>query len=269
MEAMFAVMGGKVGQVETGQGELKCLFDYIFHIDIHKDSCYIDANGINTDGINLGEEVRATAKRIEGVTEKILARAKEEFLTNGYENASLRVIAEKAGYTKGVIYIRYPDKESLYRALVEPVVDGLCDFLQSALNGFQSLSGEEQKANEKDYADDGFPRFIAYIYEHFDIFKILLTSGETQIYQEFLHKLVEIDTACTTRFIEQTHNDAFSSGRLTPELAHILSCAFYSGVFEVVIHDMPQEKANEHVRRLRRFYNAGWRTIFEGEAAGR
>ncbi len=208
------------------------------------------------------------AKRIEGVTEKILACAKEEFLTNGYENASLRVIAEKAGYTKSVIYIRYPDKESLYRSLVEPVADGLCDFLQSALNGFQSLSGEEQKANEKDYADGGFPRFIAYIYEHFDIFKILLTSGETQIYQEFLHKLVEIDTACTTRFIEQTHNDAFSSGRLTPELAHILSCAFYSGVFEVVIHDMPQEKANEHVSRLRRFYNAGWRTIFEGEAVG-
>ena len=37
------------------------------------------------------------AKMIEGVTENILKCAKEEFLANGYENASLRNIAENAG----------------------------------------------------------------------------------------------------------------------------------------------------------------------------
>ena len=59
------------------------------------------------------------AKRVAGVTEKLMECAKEEFLANGYENASLRVIAEKAGSSKGAIYIRYPDKESLYRSLVQ------------------------------------------------------------------------------------------------------------------------------------------------------
>ena len=54
------------------------------------------------------------AKRTAGVTEKLMECAKEEFLLNGYENTSLRTIAEKAGSSKGAIYIRYPDKESLY-----------------------------------------------------------------------------------------------------------------------------------------------------------
>ena len=58
------------------------------------------------------------AKRVAGVTEKLMGCAKEEFLENGYENASLRIIAEKAGSSKGSNYIRYPDKESLYRSLV-------------------------------------------------------------------------------------------------------------------------------------------------------
>ena len=205
------------------------------------------------------------AKRIEGVTEKLLECAKEEFLVNGYENASLRVIAEKAGYTKGVIYIRYPDKESLYRSLVQPVADGVCDFLQKALDGFSALPGEEQQAQKKSYADVGVAKIIDYIYENFDLFKILLTSGETHIYQEFLHRIIDLDIACTTRFIEQTGNDAFTSGRLTPELAHILSCAFYSGFFEIVMHDMPQEQAHEHIQRLRKFYNIGWKNIFEGD----
>ena len=51
------------------------------------------------------------AKRVEGVTEKLLESAKKEFLKSGYENASLQVIAEKAGSSKGAIYIRYPDKK--------------------------------------------------------------------------------------------------------------------------------------------------------------
>ena len=36
--------------------------------------------------------------------------------------------------------------------------------------------------------------------------------------------------------------------------------------FEVVIHDMPQDQAVEHIQRMRRFYNAGWKTIFEENA---
>lgn len=135
------------------------------------------------------------------------------------------------------------------------------------MEGFKALPGEAQKANERSYADEGFQKFFGYIYENFDIFKILLMSGETKVYQEFLHRLVEIDTDCTTKFIEQTNNDAFSSGRLTPELAHILSYAFYSGLFEIVVHNMPQERASEHIGKLRKFYNTGWKTIFEGDEA--
>lgn len=204
------------------------------------------------------------AKRAEGVTEKLLECAREEFLQNGYENASLRVIAEKAGSSKGVIYIRYPDKESLYRALVQPVADGLCELLDFMLNGFSGMSDEAQRQQINSYSDGGFPKMIDYIYSHFDEFKLLLTSGENQTAQEFMHRLVELDTNCTFRFIEQTGNDALTSGRLTPELAHLLSSAFYSGLFEVVIHDMPKEQAIEHIQRMRMFYNASWQKILDG-----
>ena len=73
------------------------------------------------------------AKRIAGVTEKLMEAAKQEFLKNGYERASLQAIAEKAGSSKGAIYIRYPDKESLYRSLVQPAMDDFCSLIQSAL----------------------------------------------------------------------------------------------------------------------------------------
>ncbi|PWJ47316.1 TetR/AcrR family transcriptional regulator [Faecalicatena contorta] len=204
------------------------------------------------------------AIRTDDVTEKLLECAKEEFLENGYENASLRTIAAKAGSSKGSIYFRFTDKESLYRELVQPVVDGFCGLLGMMLGEFEAMSGTEQKERAISYADGGFPQIVDYIYEHFDMFRLLMMSGENKAAQELMHRIVEIDVACTMQFIEQTGNDAVSSGRLTADLAHLLSSAFYSGVFEVVVHDMPQEQANIHIQRMRLFYNAGWKSILEG-----
>jgi AcrR family transcriptional regulator len=204
------------------------------------------------------------ALRTDDITEKLLECAKEEFLENGYENASLRTIAARAGSSKGSIYFRFTDKESLYRELVQPMADGFCDLLSKMLGSFEAMPGDEQRKQVMSYADIGFPQIVGYIYEHFDIFKLLMTSGANNSAQEFMHRIVEIDVGCTMQFIEQTGNDAVSSGRLTPDLAHLLSSAFYSGVFEVVVHDMPQDEANVHIDRMRRFYNAGWKSILDG-----
>ena len=56
--------------------------------------CYSKTDGLKLVVLNEGR--RIMAKRVAGVTEKLMECAKEEFLANGYENASLRIIAEKA-----------------------------------------------------------------------------------------------------------------------------------------------------------------------------
>ena len=110
--------------------------------------------------------VDGMAKRVEGVTEKLLESAKKEFLKSGYENASLQVIAEKAGSSKGAIYIRYPDKKSLYCALVGPTADEFCNLLEGELHRFKILSSDEQKEKVMTFGNDGFSKVIAYIYDH-------------------------------------------------------------------------------------------------------
>ena len=39
---------------------------------------------------------------------------------------------------------------------------------------------------------------------------------------------------------------------------HMLSNAYYSGLFEVVRHDMTKEDAFTYVRQIRRFFVQGW-----------
>ena len=202
------------------------------------------------------------ARREEGVTERLIESARAEFLEKGYDGASLRSIADRAGSSKGAIYIRYADKAELYAAVVKPAADGLIERLASSLGEFGQIPADEQEARMYSYADDGIAEMIDYIYDHFKDFKILTCSGEESLYSSFIDRLVELDTETTYRYIEAVGNDAVEAGRLTPEIMHMINTACFTGIFEIVRHDMSREAAKHYVDRLCRFYLAGWSTIF-------
>lgn len=61
----------------------------------------------------------------------LLKAAKEEFLAVGYENASMRSIAAKAGMTGGALYKHFTGKEELYCAILDPVYQEMLDLFRS------------------------------------------------------------------------------------------------------------------------------------------
>lgn len=203
------------------------------------------------------------ASRIEEFDEKILSCAKKEFLEKGYTEASIRTIAQNAGVSTSTIYTRYSDKEGLFRFLVEPAANGLKDVLRKYLSEFCSLTGREQSEKVSEYSDRGFECMITYIYEHFSEFKLLITGAPGNFYQDFLESLVALDTDCTKRFLMEIGSKALLEGRITDNFLHIVSSAFYSGIFEVVIHDMPIEEAKNYINELRGFYGNGWKEYYQ------
>ncbi len=59
----------------------------------------------------------------EETIEKIKQAALEEFYTNGYAKASLRTICNRAGVTTGAMYFSFENKEALFRAILQPLVE--------------------------------------------------------------------------------------------------------------------------------------------------
>jgi AcrR family transcriptional regulator len=64
--------------------------------------------------------------------EDIRAVALELFAENGFEQTSLRQIAERLGITKAALYYHYPSKDELLSALARPLVEDLEGFLRHA-----------------------------------------------------------------------------------------------------------------------------------------
>lgn len=71
----------------------------------------------------------------EEIRSRILAAAKEEFLTVGYRCGSMRAIAERAGITPGNIYAYFLGKEELLDQIVSPTIEALDRLMNGASRG--------------------------------------------------------------------------------------------------------------------------------------
>ena len=108
------------------------------------------------------------------------------------------------------------------------------------------------------YKPEVWEQMVEYIYDHWDVFRLLTRCTDIDCFESLLNSLVEMEVDYTYRFISSTQNHASESGALTPMLVHMLSNSYYSGLFEIVRHGMEKEEAVAYVQRLRRFFVCGW-----------
>ena len=177
----------------------------------------------------------------------ILNAGKKEFLAKGFRSASLRSIVKEAGVTTGAFYGYYKSKEDLFRALVGEPAQTFLSVYHHAQDSFAELPPSEQPEHMGKVSGQCMDWMVTYIYEHFDAFKLLICSADGTEYENFIHTLVEVEVKATHQFIAV--------------LEHMLISGMFSGFFEIVVHDMPQEQAAEYIKELREFYTAGWTKI--------
>jgi AcrR family transcriptional regulator len=72
----------------------------------------------------MGTAERKTRHK-EGVRQEILDAARDLFVREGYENVSMRKIAEKAEYAPGTIYLYFKDKAEILDTLCQMTFDKL------------------------------------------------------------------------------------------------------------------------------------------------
>ena len=201
-------------------------------------------------------------KPIEGVSEKILACAKEEFLEKGYSEASLRSIAAKADTTTGSIYSRFGDKEGLFSAIVEPAAEGLIQIFLRIQEDFHATRAEDQPKLMGQYTASGMDEMVDYVYDRFEEFQLLLDASYGTRYQDFVERLVDIETEYTYKYMEAT---AFlqDGSMITEDFIHITARAMFDSMFEVVRHHMDKDIARKYLHMLEKYHTGGWGAIIK------
>ena len=189
---------------------------------------------------------------------KILEIGKKEFLAKGFKDASLRKIVAEAGFTKGAFYGYYPDKAALFEALVSEAADGLVKMFKDAQAAHFDLVPANKTAESRELSTEYLRCFVNYVYDHFAEFKLVICGAEGTKYANYIHELVELDVERTERYYQILREKGKIKGQVSHELHHMITSAYFTGVFEMVVHDMTRKQALEYIEELAIFFNSGW-----------
>lgn len=206
------------------------------------------------------------AKQIEGVYEAVMRCAEQEFLTKGYNDASLRTIAQAAQTSTGSIYTRFGDKEGLFSALVAPTANALKAMFLEIQERFHAFDADTQQTEMADYTQTQQMAMIDFIYDHFDTFRILLEGAEGTSFAHFVDELVDIEVDYTYKYMAVICCESVSKGIVTEEFIHIIVTAYFNGMFEVVRHGMSKEAAVKYIRLLNCYHMQGFAIVFDADS---
>ena len=205
------------------------------------------------------------AKQIEGVSERILACAKQEFLEKGYTDASLRSIAAAADTSTNSIYVRFQDKEGLFSAIVEPVLTEMTERFLKIQEAFCQMDHAAQAAHMAEYADGGTMELVDYMYDHLDEFRLLLDSSYGTRFHNFVDALVQIEVEYTYKYMASVGGPAHLDDAMTQKLLHIVTTSRFESIFEVIRHGMSREEAAKYIALLSRYHRTGFFAVFGPE----
>ncbi len=192
--------------------------------------------------------------------EKIIQAAKEEFMEKGFEQASMRSIAGKIGMSAAGLYRHFQDKEALFDALVEPALQVWYQW--AGMRKAMDYEFLDENSLDKMWDGEGENGLIFnVVYPEFDAFKLLICRSEGTRHASFLHDMVMLQQKETMLFMEAARKKGLSVKPIKEEELHLLLTAYVGALFEVVVHDFPQEEARHYLKTFQAFFYPGWRKV--------
>ncbi len=186
---------------------------------------------------------------------RILESAKNHFLKNGFQKASLKEICREAGITTGALYKRYKGKEDLFYACVKETLDAIDSVIVSRSSiPVKDLSNSDLiKPWDMDNSDMMW--WMEFLYDHRDGFTLLLRCSEGTVWNNYEHQIAERMTGITWEYWEETCRRGLSSRQISREELHILLSAFWKTICEPFVHEFEWTQLETYCQTISRLFH--------------
>ena len=192
---------------------------------------------------------------------KLLDSAKQEFLEKGYMKASLRTICKNAGVTTGALYFFFQDKEDLLKQLVEEPLKGLISRVKSHF--LEEMNMESAFVSIHDDSADikAAKEIVHFMYQHYDIFQILLTKSQGSIYEDITSRFADGIEEHYGRLVERM-TEKFGIQKPEHYMIHWMSHMQVDAFTHLFTHEPDEQKAVRHMEEIVVYLASGWNGLF-------
>ncbi len=186
----------------------------------------------------------------------ITKAAYEEFLSCGFQKASLHKIAQKAGVTTGAIYTRYKNKDALFVSLLQ-------GFFKTMEEIFSPAAEEYERARKSTRTEDIIRAinaeesiYFRLLTEHYDDCTLFFSRSDGSSVEAILRELMERKTNQTVDFFSEVY------GKTPNEDAIRLLMGSQFWYFRQLLDEhLEEDKMFACLRAILDFFNAGWRQL--------
>ena len=194
------------------------------------------------------------AKPDRSIDPRILESAKKEFLTHGFEKASLKAICEDADVTTGALYKRYKGKEDLFCAVVADTVEALNGYIEQR-SSIPACTLSDDMLIKAWEMGESMLEWLHFLYQYHDGFVLLISGASGTRYANFQHDFAEVMATKSHEYYLAARKRDLTQAVISMEEMHILLSAFWTTVYEPFIHGYTWEQMESHCELVCKLFN--------------
>jgi transcriptional regulator, tetR family len=171
-------------------------------------------------------------------------------------------IAKTANVTTGAIYRHFKNKEELFFTLIEDVYEYTLDIvtdveIRSTDKASMPLSEETDNVVIEALFSETM-RFVDYMYEHFDEFKLLLACSKGSRVENFAEEIADRYTHKNMKLIQAAAGKKSSATKIKELEVHIITKGYITSLCECIIHAIPYDDVSRYIKSIVTFQYYGW-----------
>ncbi|MCD8356945.1 MAG: TetR/AcrR family transcriptional regulator [Clostridia bacterium] len=195
--------------------------------------------------------------------EKIVKAAMKEFRKKGFEQASMKAVADAVGMTSAALYRHFANKQDMFAALVQPAVDALDDWrkkhIASSYDVLEQGGSEVMWDFEADMSDVRI--VLDVMYQQPEAFYLLLYCAAGTPYEGLVHDMTEESTDEMMHFLQDCKARGLAVREVQRDEMHMLVSAYNAAMLQPIEHGYDKADAERYLKTIMDFFTPGWRMI--------
>jgi len=190
------------------------------------------------------------------IRQRIIGAAREEFLQNGFEKASIRTITTKAKTAKSNLYNYFKDKDDLFVSILEPTVGKIRNGLEAAKQFNVPKAPQDYTQASQAYVVGIVNRFVS---ENFTDVRLLLFKSQGSSLEGFRYEVLEAFTDNMCEWVRSIRPDKEVSRLFVRSV-----CSFYLSLIEqAILYGKSPEEVQQFGQEFTSFVYHGWNGILQ------
>ena len=198
----------------------------------------------------------------DNIRQRILVVARQEFITHGVRNTSIRSVARKTGIATGNIYNYFKSKDELFRAVLKPLIDTIERYILSH-NEERHLNIDVFNVNE--FQDEHIQTMKMLVKNFRPELRLLLFNAEGTSLAGYADRSTYHQTHIGKEYLRlMKERYPHINIDISPFFLHIASSTWVNIFCELVQHeDYEEHEVERALEQYAAYSTAGWKTLIK------